>query len=83
MAQYDNAVDVAKEANRQLMEAGKDPDKVKDDYKELTETVLQQLKKDRYRLSEVKAGTDTVREKEAASRLANSNPMNEAAKAGV
>ena len=62
MAQYDNAVDVAKVANRQLIEAGKNPDTVKDDYKELTETVLQQLKKDRYRLSEIQAGTDTVRD---------------------
>ena len=81
LAQYDNAVEVAKEANKQLMEAGKDPDQVKDDYKELTETVLQQLKKDRYRLSEIKAGTDTVREQEVASRLANSTPQMDAARA--
>ena len=83
LAQYDNAVEVAKVANKQLIEAGKNPDTVKDDYKELTETVLQQLKKDRYRLSEIQAGTDTVREKEAASRRASRNFTNEAARAGL
>lgn len=79
IAQYDNAVEVAKVANKQLLEAGKDTDKVEEDYKELTETVRLQLKKDKYNLSEIKVGSDTVKEKEASER----RPMNDMAKSVV
>ena len=81
MAQYDNAVDVAKVTNKQLIEDGKDTDKVKEDYKELTETVRLQLKKDKYNLPEIKVGSDTVKEQEReASQRRNTN---DAAKTGM
>ena len=72
MTQYDNAVEVAKVANKQLLDAGKDTDKVKDDYQELAETVRLQLKKDKYNLPEIKVGSDTVRQKEASKRPSGS-----------
>ena len=70
IAQFNNTVEIAKVAKKQLVEEeNKDLDKDIDAYNELTEIVVTKLKDTKYQLSEIKVGSDLLKNSGEQSRL--------------
>ena len=69
IAQYDNAVTVAKQTQTALEEQGKNPVENQEHYQEMEEITLESLENKQYQLPEVKAGTDKVKNKGEKSQL--------------
>ena len=70
IAQFNNTVDIAKITKKQLVEEeNRNPDKDLDAYNELTEIVVTKLKDKKYQLSEIKVGSDLLKNSVGQSQL--------------